>query len=226
MNNSRFQLAIFDLDGVICDTARYHFIAWKAMADRLGIRFTEADNERLKGVSRMASLDIVLSLSDDPAIRSMPEIQRIELATEKNTEYVKLISAITQDELLPGVKSFIKTLKENGLRIALGSVSKNAGIILSRLNITDLFDVLVDGNNVAKAKPDPEVFLYSATELGIPTDQCVVFEDAFEGIKAARNAKMSVVGIGDPLILHEADLVVPGFQDIKKLMDFILSPLS
>ncbi len=202
------KLCIFDLDGVICDTAKYHFIAWKNLANRLGINFTEEDNERLKGVSRMDSLEILLSLGE----AKYTDEEKIKFSNEKNNEYVKLISNMTRDEVLPGVIDFITELKNRGIKIALGSVSKNAQTILERLELTNYFDSIIDGNKVTKAKPDPEVFLNAAKELNIDTSECIVFEDAFEGIKAALAANMKCVGIGDEKILNKANIVISGFD--------------
>jgi len=201
---------LLDLDGVICDTAKYHFLAWKALADRLGIPFTETDNERLKGVSRMGSLEILLSLGDG----RYTEAEKEAFAAEKNAAYVSCIQKMTRDELLPGVLDFLAGARALGLRVGLGSVSKNAPLILDRLQITERFDSIVDGTRVGRAKPDPEVFLAGARDLGVRPAGCVVFEDAFEGVRAARAAGMHAVGIGDSFILREADLVLPGFSGI------------
>lgn len=210
---------IFDLDGVICDTAKYHFLAWKKLADHLEIPFTEKDNESLKGVSRMESLKILLSLKN----LSFTEKELLCLADLKNNWYREYVKMITPDELLEGVLEFILELKEQNTKIALGSVSKNAPDILSSLNIRQYFDAVIDGNLVSHAKPDPEVFLSGAQALGLEPESCLVFEDAISGIKAAHNAGMKCIGIGDPAILSKADHVIPGFnnftcQSLKELM--------
>lgn len=202
---------IFDLDGVITDTAKYHYIAWKALANQLGFDFTEHDNERLKGVSRMRSLDILLEIGSV----SLSDEKKLEYADRKNSLYLTYIYEMTPDEILPGVADFIAELKANNIKIALGSASKNAHIILKQLGMEQVFDVIVDGNMVAKAKPDPEVFLKAAELLGVSPGECVVFEDAEAGIEAAINANMACVGIGSTEILGKANLVVPGFENFK-----------
>jgi beta-phosphoglucomutase len=202
---------IFDLDGVIVDTARYHFLAWKRLADQLGIHFTEADNERLKGVSRMASLDIILDIGQ----RKLDENQKLEFATLKNNWYVGYISKMTPDEILPGCLAFIKELKNANIRVAVGSASKNTPMILERVGILSLFDAVADGNNVERAKPDPEVFLKAAEMVGTEPRNCVVFEDAVAGVRAALNAGMMCIGVGSPRILTEAHCVVNGLNEMN-----------
>ncbi|MCW0481518.1 beta-phosphoglucomutase [Gaoshiqia sediminis] len=202
---------LFDLDGVIVDTARYHFLAWKQLAEQLGIDFTEEHNELLKGVSRMRSLDIILEIGG----KTLSEEEKTALANKKNEVYLEYILKMDESEILPGVKSFITELKNNHIRVALGSASKNARLILKRLNIENLFDAVIDGNKVSEAKPDPEVFLNGAAELQVEPEACVVFEDAVAGIEAAQNAGMFCVGIGDITILKKANLVIPGFADFN-----------
>ncbi|MFE4711127.1 beta-phosphoglucomutase [Paenibacillus sp. NPDC056722] len=202
--------AIFDLDGVIVDTAKYHFLAWAELARELGFEFTEADNERLKGVSRMRSLDILLEVGG----LDFPEEEKLAMADKKNRLYVEFINKLDQSELLPGVKEYLTGLRERGVGIALGSASKNAMFILDKLNITELFDAVVDGNKVSNAKPDPEVFLTGAVELKLQPEECIVFEDAEAGVEAGKAAGMKVVGIGKPEILKEADLVVAGLHEL------------
>jgi beta-phosphoglucomutase len=202
--------AIFDLDGVIVDTAKYHYLAWKRLAQELGFEFKELDNERLKGVSRMKSLEILLELGG----LSFSNDEKLLLADKKNNWYVEYISAIDESEILKGAKEYLLKLKNSGIKIALGSASKNALAILNRLNITNLFDSIVDGNKVSKAKPDPEVFLIAAKELGLEPYECVVFEDAEAGITAAKAAGMRTVGIGNRELLMEADIVVKGLYEI------------
>ncbi len=201
---------IFDLDGVIVDTAKYHFIAWKNIARDLGFEFTEIHNERLKGVSRMRSLEILLEVGGI----SLDEQTKIALAKRKNDEYLEYITKMTPDEILPGASAFLKDLRNNGILTALGSASKNSMIILNRLNIASLFDVIIDGNKVSKAKPDPEVFLKGAEELEVPSVNCIVFEDAEAGVEAAIAAGMKCIGIGDPQILARANAVIPGFKNL------------
>ncbi|AIQ37052.1 beta-phosphoglucomutase [Paenibacillus sp. FSL R5-0345] len=202
--------AIFDLDGVIVDTAKYHYLAWASLADELGFTFTEEDNERLKGVSRMRSLDILLEVGG----LQFEEAEKLAMAEKKNRLYVEYISKLEESELLPGVKEYLTGLRTRGIGIALGSASKNAEFILNKLNITDLFDAVVDGNKVSLAKPHPEVFLIAGQELGLQPDECVVFEDAEAGVQAGKAAGMKVVGIGKPEVLKEADMVVKGLYEL------------
>lgn len=204
---------LFDLDGVLVDTARYHFIAWRQLAAHLGFAFTEADNEQLKGVSRMASLDILLSIGGMQD-RFMP-VEKEALAKEKNDNYVELISRMTPDEILPGATGLLRDLRQEGILIALGSASRNAPTILRRLELTPLFDAIVDGSQIRRAKPDPEVFLLGARKLGVDPRECIVFEDAVAGIKAAHAAGMKAIGIGRPDTLTEAELVAPGLNAIS-----------
>jgi len=201
---------IFDLDGVIVDTAKYHYLAWKRLADELGFEFTEENNEALKGVSRMASLEILLSVG---GIKKSPAEKEL-LATRKNNWYVEFISKMTPEEILPGSVELLRRLRSVGIHTAIGSASKNAGMILDRIGISQLFDVIVDGHKIAHAKPDPEVFLKGAEELGIAPSCCVVFEDAVAGVEAALAGGMKCVGIGDKIRLAKANLVVPDLRDI------------
>jgi len=203
----KISACIFDLDGVVVDTAKYHYIAWKSLANELGFDFTEEDNERLKGVSRMTSLDILLEIGGV----ELDEKTKLELADKKNKNYVEFILKMTPDEILPGVKDFFNELKAEGVKIALGSASKNAMTILNQLELTDYFDAVVDGTHVSNAKPDPEVFLKGAELLGFSPSECVVFEDAEAGVEAAINGNMRCVGIGSPEVLGKANIVVPGF---------------
>ncbi|WP_068691352.1 beta-phosphoglucomutase [Culturomica massiliensis] len=202
---------IFDLDGVIVDTAKYHYLAWKKIADEFGFVFTEKDNERLKGISRMASLDILLSIGGV----HLSEGEKLQVADKKNEIYLGYILKMTPDEVLPGVLTFLKTLRDQGIKISLGSASKNAKTILHQVGIENLFDAVADGTNVSKAKPDPEVFLKGAELLNLSPADCVVFEDARAGIEAAHRAGMKCVGIGDSVTLREADTVVGGFLDLS-----------
>lgn len=208
---------IFDLDGVIVDTAKYHYLAWRRLASELGFEFTIKDNERLKGVSRMKSLEILLEIGN----LEFDEETKLKLAEKKNKWYVEYISKIDKSEILPGVEKFIKLIKEKEIKTALGSASKNAMIILRNLGIADYFDAVIDGNKAKNAKPDPEVFLLAAKALKLEPYQCVVFEDAESGIKAAKNAGMYAVGVGSPEILHEADKVIRGFAGVDiSILDF------
>lgn len=202
------EACLFDLDGVVVDTAKYHFIAWKALAEELGFEFTLEDNERLKGVSRMQSLEILLEIGN----LLVSENEKLAMAEKKNALYVSYIEKMTPDETLPGVEKFLQELREAGIKIALGSASKNAPMILDRIQLTGMFDAIVDGNSITEAKPNPEVFLKGAEKLGVLPENCVVFEDAIAGIEAAQHANMYSVGIGDPETLGFADLVIPGFD--------------
>src|ERR1700759_656959 len=199
---------IFDLDGVIVDTAIYHYKAWKRLANSLGFDFTEEQNEQLKGVSRVRSLELILGWG---GVTKTPAEQEV-LATQKNTWYVDMISHMTPAEILPGAKEFLEACRAAGLKTALGSASKNSMMILEKINLVDMFDAVIDGNKVSKAKPDPEVFLKGAEAVGVPPAQCVVFEDAIAGIEAAIAGGMKSVGIGSPDTLGKADLVVSGLD--------------
>jgi beta-phosphoglucomutase len=208
---------IFDLDGVIVDTAKYHYLAWKRLADQLGINFTGKDNERLKGVSRMASLNIILEIGNMHPDDSSKE----KYAALKNKWYVDYISRMTPDEILPGSVEFIDELKKAGIKVGLGSASRNTPLILNRVGMNDLFDAVADGNIVHKAKPDPEVFLTAAKMLKVDPQYCIVFEDAVAGVEAGLNAGMICVGIGSEKILTKAHFVVSGLamMNIGKLKE-------
>jgi len=202
---------IFDLDGVIVDTAMYHFLAWKRLADQLGIPFTKEDNERLKGVSRMASLEIILEIGG----RKLSDDRKQEYAMLKNKWYIDYISKMTSNEILPGSLRFINELRDANIRVAIGSASKNTPLILKQVGILDLFDAVADGNNVRNAKPDPEVFNKAASMLGIKPENCVVFEDAIAGVQAALNAGMMCIGVGSANILTKAHFVVSGLNEMN-----------
>ena len=200
---NKIKACLFDLDGVVVDTAKYHYLAWKRLANNLGFDFTEKDNERLKGVSRAQSLEILLSIGKVNPSHS----EKLKMAQEKNDWYVEYISKLDESEILPGVKNFLIELRQNGIKIALGSASKNSMLILNNLHLISYFDAIVDGNAVSKAKPDPEVFLLGAKELQVQPSECVVFEDAQAGIDAAKAANMRVIGIGQKDDLLNADKV-------------------
>lgn len=202
---------LFDLDGVIVDTAKYHYKAWSRLANELGFNFTIEQNERLKGVSRMRSLEILLEIGQIDA----DEATQKEYAEKKNNWYVEYISKMDQSEILPGALNFLNLCKQNSIKIALGSASKNSMTILNNIKIVNYFDAIIDGNKVSKAKPDPEVFLKGAQELNLSPDECVVFEDAEAGIEAAKRGGFKAIGIGSPDILKDADKVISGFQDIN-----------
>lgn len=201
---------IFDLDGVIVDTAGYHYLAWKNLADELGIPFDEEANEAFKGVSRKRCLQQLLAMGN----MSVPEQQFEAWLISKNEDYLSYIEGMDSSEILPGVMKVLDYLKEQKIPMALGSASKNARAILAKVGLTDYFDTVVDGKAVTKAKPDPEVFLIAAKELGADVRACVVFEDALAGIEAANTAGMTSVGIGHPDILTEADYNFKDFTEI------------
>ena len=184
---------IFDLDGVIVTTDDCHYRAWKAMADDEGIYFDRKINERLRGVSRMASLDIVL----ENAKKEYTDDEKSALAQKKNDIYVTLIQQLTENDILPGVMENLKNLKENGIKIAIGSSSKNTPVILKRIGLDKYFDAISDGNNISKSKPDPEVFIKAADMLGIDYCDCMIVEDADAGIEAGRAAGMKTVAINN-----------------------------
>ena len=208
---SNYKMAIFDLDGVIVDTAKYHYFAWKELANELGFDFTYVHNERLKGVSRDCSLEILLEVGEMSDKFTLEEKQ--VMADEKNRRYLSYINQINQDTILPGVKELLTTLKKRGIKVGLGSASKNALKILNRLDITTLFDVIIDGNATQRAKPDPEVFLLGATALEMSPNDCLVFEDAQAGIDAALAAGMDVIAVGHSEDLTGAMLYVENLAD-------------
>jgi beta-phosphoglucomutase len=195
---------IFDLDGVIVDTAHYHFLAWRRLAQELGFELTPADNERLKGVSRMKSLDIILELGGVEA----GEEERERLATKKNTWFQDFVQEMAPEEIFPGVKQLIRDLKANDVKVGLASSSKNARTVIHRLYIENEFDAIVDGTMVVHSKPHPEIFLLTAELLGVPPEYCLVFEDAEAGVEAALAAGMKCVGVGVQQQLHLAHRVV------------------
>lgn len=207
---------IFDLDGVIVDTAKYHYLAWKRLAEELGFFFSEEHNERLKGVSRMDSLKILLSVGG--ISKSVEEMEL--LADKKNKWYVEYIGKLTPTDILPGSMEILQFCKKNKIHTALGSASKNAKTILKGIGLENEFEVVVDGNLITKAKPDPQVFTKAAVMLGVSYPECVVFEDSFSGIEAAKTAGMKAVGIGSKGILGKADIIVP-LLDKLNLDEFI-----
>lgn len=206
---------IFDLDGVIVDTAKYHFLAWKKLANSIGVDFTEVQNEQLKGVSRVKSLEKILLWGN----KSISEDEFMELMALKNDDYLRYINKMDDNEILPDVVKVLDFLIEKQQHIALGSASKNARMILKKVNILDKFKVIVDGNDVKKAKPNPEVFLNAAKQLHCDPKDCIVFEDSVAGIKAANIASMVSIGIGDKETLYEADYIFKDFSEISE--DFL-----
>ena len=183
---------IFDLDGVIVTTDNCHYRAWKQMADEEGIYFDRTINERLRGVSRMASLEIIL----EKATKTYSDQEKVDLATRKNGYYVNFIKELTPADILPGVIENIDKLKVNGIKVAIGSSSKNTPIILKQIGLSTYFDAVSDGNNITKSKPDPEVFVKAADMLGVPYEECMVVEDADAGIQAGKSAGMKTLAVG------------------------------
>ena len=208
---------IFDLDGVIVDTAKYHFLAWKRLAKSIGVDFTEEQNEQLKGVSRVKSLEKILVWGN----KSISEDEFMELMALKNDDYLSYINSMDEAEILPDVPKILNFLAQRNQPVALGSASKNARIILEKVNLKSKFDAIVDGNNVQKAKPNPEVFIKAAELLEIDPKDCVVFEDSVAGVQAANIAGMVSIGIGDKKVLEKADYVFNDFTEIS--LDFIES---
>ncbi|AMR33751.1 beta-phosphoglucomutase [Mucilaginibacter sp. PAMC 26640] len=206
---SKIKACIFDLDGVIVDTAVYHYQAWKRLANELGFDFTEHQNEQLKGVSRMASLELILGWGN---VTGTTQAEKEEMATRKNDWYTEMIGKMTPAEILPGAKEFVQSCRDAGIKTAIGSASKNTPTILEKLNLMPLFDAIIDGNSVTNPKPDPEVFLKGAAAVGVTPADCVVFEDAVAGIEAALNGGMKAVGIGSPDMLTKANIVVSGLD--------------
>lgn len=203
---------IFDLDGVIVDTAKYHFLAWQKLAQELGIEFTPEHNEELKGVSRVRSLEIILALGNVTAT----DAEKEQWLYQKNQDYLAYIENMDASEILPGVLPILEYIKAKGQWIALGSASKNARPILEKVNIMHLFDAIVDGNDVSNAKPDPEVFVRAAQLLGATNENAIVFEDSVAGIQAANIAHMTSIGIGDAKILNEAQYNFNDFTFIEQ----------
>jgi beta-phosphoglucomutase len=206
---------IFDLDGVIVDTAKYHYLAWRNLANELGFEFTKEKNELFKGVSRKRCLEILLDIGKVEATQEQFDTWMVE----KNIDYLKYIEKMDASKILPDVPKILEFLKGKNIPIALGSASKNAQPILEKVNLLHYFDVIVDGNNVTKAKPDPEVFLLAAKQLGVNPENCVVFEDAVAGVQAANSANMISIGIGDKNILNQADYNFKDFTEID--LEFI-----
>lgn len=201
---------IFDLDGVIVDTAKYHYLAWKNLANSLGFDFTKEQNELLKGVSRVKSLEILLEIGQV----TLSDEQKQKLLIEKNNEYLEYVNKMDSEEILLGVNNILHFLDANEISFALGSASKNAPLILEKVGLLDRFTAIVDGNDVSKAKPNPEVFLIAAEKLNMKPENCIVFEDAIAGVQAANAANMVSVGIGEKDVLGEANYVFANMNTI------------
>lgn len=208
MNNKGF---IFDLDGVIVDTAKYHYLAWKKLANDLGFEFTEEQNEMFKGVSRKRCLEILLDIGKVQFTQEQFDYWMVK----KNEDYLALIEKMDASEILPDVPKILNFLKDQKIPIALGSASKNAKPILEKVGLLPYFDAIVDGTHVAKAKPDPEVFLIAAKLLNVSFNNCVVFEDAVAGVQAANAANMTSIGIGEKSVLNEAHYNFKDFTEIS-----------
>lgn len=202
--------ALFDLDGVLVDTAKYHYLAWKRLAADLGFDFSKDDNQRLKGVSRVRSLEILLEIGGIQA----DEKQKNNWAEQKNTWYVEYLNELDNSALLPGSVEYLNQLSSQGVLIALGSASKNATMILERLHIIPYFDAIIDGNSVQNAKPDPEVFLKGAQSLNLSPKDCAVYEDSLAGVQAAKAGGMYAVGVGNPKEIPGADIYIAHLGDL------------
>lgn len=209
--SSRFKAVIFDLDGVITDTARYHYLAWKRLADSIGAPFDEAFNEELKGVDRMGSLELILAR----APRAYTLDEKLALADAKNRHYQELIATMTPADLLPGALDALDQVRAAGLKTGLASVSKNAFTVLERLGIRDRFDDVVDAATIANSKPHPEIFLTAAAHLGVAPADCLGVEDAAAGVASIKDAGMVAVGVGDPQVLARADRVIPSLRAFR-----------
>ncbi len=206
-----FKGFIFDLDGVIVDTASHHFAAWQILAEDLGVPFDEKDNEQLKGVSRVDSLEFILNKGD----LVLDSQTKLRLMEKKNAHYLSLSASIGVNDALPGIAEFILELKSLGMQIALGSSSKNAQQILGQLELTDAFDAIVDGNRITLSKPDPEVFLLGARLMGLTPSECLVFEDSKAGVEAAINGGFQVVGVGNAVELSDANAIIDDFEKMN-----------
>lgn len=202
---------LFDLDGVIVDTAKFHYLAWRNLAKEMNFDFTEEQNELFKGVSRVRSLEILLDLAQYEATQS----QKDRWLIQKNEEYLKYIDKMDDSEILPDVVRVLDFLHDQNQGIALGSASKNARPILTKLNLLHKFQAIVDGNDVTAAKPDPEVFIKGGEALGSPNEDCIVFEDSIAGVQAANSAGMISIGIGEKDVLGEADYVFNNFTEMS-----------
>ena len=211
----KIKAVIFDLDGVICFTDHYHYLAWKELADKLGLPFDEQKNNRIRGVSRMDSLEIVLEESDIQYTKEEKEA----MASQKNTAYQKLLLSMTPRDVSKEIWETLVTLRGRGLKLAIGSSSKNAPLILRQTGMQDFFDAVSDGNNISHSKPDPEVFLKAAEMLHLSPAECVVMEDAFAGIEAACRGGFYSIGIGDAAACPNATWNVSHFSEIISILE-------
>ncbi len=210
-NSVCMKAVIFDLDGVIVNTAGLHYLAWKKIADQENIEFNEDINERLKGVSRAESLDIIL----EKAARVYPFSERQELALKKNSYYVELLDSLKPSDFIKNVKRLINCLKSKGIKTAIYSASKNAGLVIEKLGACGMFDVTVSGKDIKNSKPHPEGFLIAAKRLNLLPQECLVIEDSAAGIQAAKKAGMKSIGIGSSSVLYEADIVLSVIQSLS-----------
>ncbi|WP_019535061.1 beta-phosphoglucomutase [Paenibacillus ginsengihumi] len=210
----RYQAVIFDLDGVIVSTDRYHFQAWSELAEQEGIEFNEQINHRLRGVSRMESLEIIL----EKASRRYTEAEKRELAERKNEMYRSLLAQLTESDLLPGVAQTLAALRERGIKIAIGSSSKNAPVILERIGLAERFDAVADGNGIVSSKPDPEVFLLAASKLALPPEACLVVEDAEAGVVAAKRGGMAAAAVGEARSCKDADYRLESIDQLLSIV--------
>lgn len=210
----RYQAVIFDLDGVIVSTDRYHFQAWSKLAEQEGIEFNEQINHRLRGVSRMESLEIIL----EKASRRYTEAEKRELAERKNEMYRSLLAQLTESDLLPGVAQTLAALRERGIKIAIGSSSKNAPVILERIGLAERFDAVADGNGIVSSKPDPEVFLLAASKLALPPEACLVVEDAEAGVVAAKRGGMAAAAVGEARSCKDADYRLESIDQLLSIV--------
>ena len=205
-----FNACIFDLDGVITDTAHFHFLAWRRLAESLSVAFDLTDNDQLKGVGRMESLDYILGKGGI----ILPQAEKERLATQKNDEYRQLIGGIAPSDLLPGIDAAFAWLRERGIRIGLASASRNAPEVIKGLGIADMFDYVADAGQIPKGKPAPDIFLDVAEAFGIAPKDCIGVEDAAAGVTAIKSAGMRAIGIGDAVVLAEADIILPSTDEL------------
>ncbi|WP_088042060.1 beta-phosphoglucomutase [Bacillus sp. EAC] len=211
--SKKLQAIIFDLDGVITDTAEYHYLAWKQLGEDVGVPFTREFNEELKGVSRMDSLEKILALGNKQNDFSVEE--KLTLAEKKNEHYVSLIQNISPNDILPKIEKLIADIKDKGLKLGLASVSKNALAVMTSLGLTDQFDVIVDAAKITNGKPDPEIFLTAASLLNVEPIACIGIEDAAAGVDSIKGAGMFAVGVGSEQTLAKADIVYPSTSELS-----------
>jgi len=209
-NSSGIKACLFDLDGVIVDTAKYHFKAWRKMANALGFDFSEKENEQLKGVSRMDSINLILNWGGI----SLTEADKLKWASQKNDWYLEFLQKMDEKEILPGALAFIQDIQKKGIRIALGSSSKNAVLALSKVEMLPYFEAIIDGTKTTRSKPDPQVFQMGAAALDCKPSECIVFEDAESGVAAALAGGFYAVGMGSPINLGAAHLVLSSLENI------------